>query len=266
MRSSPVRIPRGRRGQARTDPGRAEPGRTAGHDAVGDLVYPGGHPVVDTADRVLRRGSQCLDLLVGHDRVDQSAGAAGIGSRQVDLAGYAPGTVAGPPQVRALAPGSVHAGQRGDKLGRPRVQEVVPMRQVHPRPSAHCARHRVPPRPLDNLARLPRRGQDGGRAGERPSRSSPTRRTSSPAAWRSNPARCGQDPGVRHPQAALLRGPGCRTGAAGLAAGQVRPAAARPDGTARPFRSGIPLHAATSAQRSKRFPLPGVPAGCSTRA
>src|SRR6202043_39469 len=122
-----------------------------------------------------------------------------------DLAGHAPGTVRGPPDVRALPPGTVQPGECDDGLRRSGVEEIVPVRQVHPRPFAHRAWHRVPPRLLDDLGRLPRLGQSGERTGRAPAETVPH---AEPAVLRRGcpvPANRGEDFGVRQVEATLLR-------------------------------------------------------------
>src|ERR1700734_2970226 len=120
--------------------GRAERSRALRQQAVDELVRPGGHPVFNMAHRVVRVSWQGLDPVVGQDRVDQPARAARIRPLQVDLGGDAPGTVGGPARVRGLLPG----GQPGDGSRGPLVEEVVPVRQVHPWSLADRAGHRVP--------------------------------------------------------------------------------------------------------------------------
>ena len=177
----------------------------------------------------------------------EPAGAAYVGPRQVDLGGHAPGTVGGPPDVRALSPAAVQAGECDHGPGRPPVEEVVAVRQAHPRPFEHRAWHRPPPGSSMAWGCCPV-PPEAPSMNRRPSRSRPTRRTSSPPAWPSSPARSRRrprrPPGTGCPPA----GPGRRTGAARPGP----PAAAQPNGTARP---------PAAASRSTRPRRPSGPAG-----
>jgi hypothetical protein len=114
--------------------------------ALEELVDPRGHPVLDPAYPVLRLGWQCLNTVVGKDRVDKPAGAADVGPRQVDLAGHAPGAVGGPPQVRALPERCLRG--RGDAADLCQNREPL-----LPRPAELCREQEQRPQPPQNPGR-----------------------------------------------------------------------------------------------------------------